>query len=94
MRIQDHEIKIKALDHGFVVTVGCKSVAIKNKTELMKELGAYLDNPSKSIKKYFPENKFGNVTVVQGTPTDVDALRSSIRDGLWDWCGIRRKDIT
>ena len=85
MRIQDHEIKIKALDHGFVVTVGCKSVAIKNKTELMKELGAYLNNPVKSIKKYFPEKKFGNVTVVQGTPTDVDAIQYRY---------IRRKDIT
>ncbi len=51
-----YEIKIKPLNYGYIVNVGCQSFAIEDKNKLLKNLEAYLTNPSATEKKW-RENK-------------------------------------
>lgn len=52
------EINIQPLDTGFVVRVGCQSLAITNKKQLLEELTKYFDNPRETEKRYY-EGAFG-----------------------------------
>lgn len=47
------EITISALDHGFVVRVGCQTVAIQDKTDLIAKLVAYITDPTATEEKYY-----------------------------------------
>ena len=46
------EINIKPLDSGYLVKVGCQSVAVETTEILLKALGEYLDNPTESERKW------------------------------------------
>lgn len=39
-------IKIEPLDRGYLVTVGCQSMAIESDTELQRRLCRYINNPA------------------------------------------------
>ena len=40
------EVNIKPLNSGYLVNVGCQSVAVETTETLLKTLGEYLNNPS------------------------------------------------
>lgn len=46
------EIKISALDRGFVVQVGCQSFAIQTKEDLIAKLVQYINDPMGTEEKY------------------------------------------
>jgi hypothetical protein len=47
------EIKISPLDYGYIVKVGCQSLAIESKYDLIKYLSEYLVNSSEAESKYY-----------------------------------------
>jgi hypothetical protein len=53
-----HEVKIQALNSGFLVTVGCQRVAVETPDTLLKALKAYYENPSE-----FQINWFNNKNI-------------------------------
>jgi hypothetical protein len=46
------EIHITPLDRGFIVTVGCQSMAISNSHELISKLNAYIMQPEQTTVLY------------------------------------------
>lgn len=55
-----YNINIESLNRGFVVQVGCQSLAVSTKQELIKLFTAYMENPEKvetdwMIKGKLPE---------------------------------------
>lgn len=46
------EVQITPLDTGFIVKVGCQSVAISSKAKLIEELTKYYINPSETESRY------------------------------------------
>lgn len=50
------DIKIKPLDRGYVVYVGCKSFAFESLDAAMETVKQYIDNPFAVIKHYGFEN--------------------------------------
>jgi len=53
------EVNIKPLDSGYLVKVGCQSVAVETTETLLKALGDYLNNPD-SFEKAWYKNKNRN----------------------------------
>lgn len=51
------EITITPLDYGFVLKVGCKSIALDSPQKLLFGLKKYLSNPDK-VESEFLEGKF------------------------------------
>jgi len=47
-----YNIRIEALDYGYLVKVGCQTLAIENKKKLIEKLSAYLDNPGEFQQKW------------------------------------------
>lgn len=45
-------IQIDALDHGYVVQVGCQRFAIEDKSTLIGKLSEYINNPVETETKY------------------------------------------
>lgn len=45
-------IQIDALDHGFIVQVGCQRFAIEDKGTLIGKLSEYINNPDATETKY------------------------------------------
>ena len=52
-----YNINIEPLNRGFVVRVGCQSLAILSKKELVKLFNAYMENPEKVEKEWMGEGK-------------------------------------
>lgn len=50
------EVNIKPLDSGYLVKVGCQSVAVETTETLLKALGDYLNNPD-SFERAWYKNK-------------------------------------
>jgi len=46
-----YDVHISQLDHGYQVSVGCKTFAIEGTAKLISLLAAYLDNPIEIEKK-------------------------------------------
>jgi hypothetical protein len=53
------EVNIKPLDSGYLVKVGCQSVAVETTETLIKALGDYLNNPESFERAWF-KNKNRN----------------------------------
>lgn len=47
------DISIQQLDRGFIVKVGCQTLAIGSAGELIGKLNAYIMNPDKTRELYF-----------------------------------------
>lgn len=47
------EVTITSLDHGFVVRVGCQTLAIQNKEDLIAKLVQYITDPTATEEKYY-----------------------------------------
>lgn len=45
-------ITIQALNHGYVVAVGCHSFAIEKASDLIAKLAEYINNPAETEKKW------------------------------------------
>lgn len=53
------EVTISPLDTGFVVRVGCQSVAVSTKKQLIEELTKYYINPTETEQRYYA-GEFGD----------------------------------
>lgn len=53
------EVHIKPLNSGYLVNVGCQSVAVETTETLLKTLGEYLNNPSE-FERAWNRNKNRN----------------------------------
>lgn len=51
------EIKIRQCDHGYILNVGCKEIALDTPEKIIFGLKLYLNNPEK-VEKAFLEGKF------------------------------------
>jgi len=51
-------INIEELNHGYVVRVGCHTFAIENKSQLIVQLSAYIQEPALTEKKWFDGKLF------------------------------------
>ena len=60
--MNNYEVAIKKLDHGYQVKVGCKTFAKENLKELLADIKDYFENPEKVYKKY--KIKLEDVSVV------------------------------
>jgi hypothetical protein len=47
------EINISPLNTGFVVRLGCQTLAITSSKQLLEELTKYFENPAETEKRYF-----------------------------------------
>lgn len=45
-------IKIKQIDNGYIVQVGCKKIAISKQKDLIRLLTQYIENPNETEQKY------------------------------------------
>ncbi len=52
-RMVIRDVKIKQLNFGYTVQVGCNSFAIETKEKLLTALGDYLNDPQGVEKKWF-----------------------------------------
>ncbi len=50
-------ISINAVDNGYIVHVGCKTLVTTSRKELLSELARYFENPEKVEKEYY--EKYG-----------------------------------
>lgn len=50
-------INIQPLSRGYILNVGCQSVAISTKAQLKEILNAYIDNPQQ-VEEYYYAGKF------------------------------------
>ena len=48
-------ISIEGLDYGYLVRVGCQTVAVETKEKVIAKLTEYLENPSEFQKKWFTD---------------------------------------
>lgn len=51
-------INIEELDRGFVVRVGCQSMAFTDKEEMLKIITEYINNPKETQEKYYNNTLF------------------------------------
>lgn len=51
-------ISIRQLDKGYVISVGCQEFAINDSKTLIKNLIAYIKNPSATEEKYYKGELF------------------------------------
>lgn len=51
------EIKISQLDHGYILNVGCKVIALDSPAKIIFALKLYLSNPQK-VESEFLDGKF------------------------------------
>jgi hypothetical protein len=51
------EIKIRQCDHGYILNVGCKEIALDTPAKIIFGLKLYLNNPEK-VEKAFLDGKF------------------------------------
>ena len=49
---KDHEIRLRILNKGVVLEIGCKAFAFDSHTEALKELSLWLDTPKEAVSKY------------------------------------------
>lgn len=52
-----YEINIRPLNRGYVVAVGCQSLAFVDTEEMIKCISAYLNNPSEVGNKWMNEKQ-------------------------------------
>jgi hypothetical protein len=52
------EINVTPLDYGFIIRVGCQSIAITSKEDLIKYLTKYITNPNQTEKEYNNQTLF------------------------------------
>ena len=52
-----YNINIESLNRGFVVRVGCQSLAVSTKQELIKLFTAYIENPEQVETDWMMERK-------------------------------------
>jgi hypothetical protein len=52
-----HEIKIKKVNRGFIVTVGCQTFVFEQEKELFTAISEYFKDPEKAKKKYINEKE-------------------------------------
>lgn len=45
-------VKIDQVNHGYMVQVGCQTLAIESKERLIEKLIAYINNPQETEEKY------------------------------------------
>lgn len=57
------EINITPLNTGFVVRLGCQTLAINDKKKLLEELVNYFNNPAEVEKRYFA-GEFGETNEI------------------------------
>lgn len=50
-----YHISIEGLDYGYLVRVGCQTVAVETKEKVIAKLTEYLENPSEFQKKWFTD---------------------------------------
>ena len=50
--LREFEIRIRFLNRGCVVSVGCKDIAFENTTDAMAALNAYVNNPWEEQQKW------------------------------------------
>jgi hypothetical protein len=50
--LREYPIKIEFLSIGCIVTVGCKTIPFTSVDEAMKEINAYITNPSKEQQRW------------------------------------------
>ena len=50
--LRNFEIRIRFLDRGCIVSVGCKEIAFENYIEAMAALNAYVANPWEEQQKW------------------------------------------
>lgn len=50
--LQEYEIRIKFLDRGCVISVGCKSIAFENVEQALTELNDYVNNHREVFVKW------------------------------------------
>lgn len=48
----NHSINIEPLNRGFVIRVGCQSIAFETKEKMLKYLSEYLSDPNSFEAKY------------------------------------------
>lgn len=51
------DVKIVTLNSGYLVRVGCQSIAVETTETLMTRLAEYLDNPNAFESKWFSNDK-------------------------------------
>lgn len=51
-------INIEPLNVGFILRVGCQSIAVENKDDLVKYLNKYFENPVQTEKDYYSRELF------------------------------------
>ena len=70
--ITQHEIRIKpTCNRGFVITIGCATIAAGYKEELIQILDVYLDDPKGWTKKY---------NSLEGAPCTEPDVPAPVRD--------------
>lgn len=50
--LRDHEIRIRFLHRGCIVSVGCKEIAFEDHTNAMATINAYVANPWEEQQKW------------------------------------------
>lgn len=50
--LREYEIRIKFLNRGCIVSVGCKEIAFEDCTNAMAAINAYVNNPWEEQKKW------------------------------------------
>ena len=56
-----HKIFIESVDYGYIVKVGCQRFAVETSEKLIKNLEAYLKNPTATERQWFKEKKLIDV---------------------------------
>lgn len=59
------DIRIQPLNSGYLVNVGCQSVAVETTEALLKALTSYLNNPTKFEKQWYSKdnrNRLENIS--------------------------------
>jgi len=51
-------INIQQMDYGFIVTVGCQTLAIENKTQLISKFIEYVNAPAETETKHLEGKLF------------------------------------
>lgn len=50
--LKEHDVRIRFLSVGCVISVGCKEIPFTNVGEAMEELNKYLSNPYEETKRW------------------------------------------
>lgn len=50
--LREHEVRIRFLSRGLVVSVGCKDIAFTDKAEALNELNEYFTKPYETSEKW------------------------------------------